>query len=208
MSASKFEALRHQVNAFRNDATPSRWPSAGDGTGAFALILLAFAQIEALAGVAAGKIKAGASGCVHFIRQYFPSEYHSPADLLYWMYRHGSVHQFAPKLANVGGHSIVWMVTRGTDRRRHVRLIPGDLGFDERVTYLNVECDLLIEDTYRAGMELLERCESAPESSIATLAFKGLVLRSESARYSRENLSSWMSTESNWLGGQRRMPRP
>lgn len=162
--------LAEQVQSFETEAKPDHWRLDYTGSGLFVIPMLCFAQVEALAGAALAKVQPSTNEIVEFMRDFFRAEYRRPAALLYFLYRHGLVHQFVPKTACVEDTVVSWFGGRGQDRSVHLRAFSAK-EVERRWqlndatpgwTYLRIEVDLLYEDTVDAGRALLLKRRSDP----------------------------------------------
>ncbi len=64
--------------------------------GFFSIPLLVFCYVDFLGSLRFG-LPAGSVKAIKFIKQYFPDRYRAYAELLYTMWRHGTVHEHSPK---------------------------------------------------------------------------------------------------------------
>lgn len=91
---------------------------------------------------------------VKFMKDYFPSKYKNVADTVYAMWRHGTVHQYEPKLFMVSNSPdivIKWVSTnhnRTKERQQH--LLPFRMNGKDDTVYLVVNICQLADDLLQA----------------------------------------------------------
>lgn len=61
-----------------------------------------------------------------FFRSYYPPKYYIPSAWLIYQYRHGLVHQYAPKVIRLNDNETVgWSISLEPNREEHLTLVPG-----------------------------------------------------------------------------------
>lgn len=157
MNASAIETyLRDDIKrSIRNDILPlvssSKVPEDG---GFFAAIREIFAYIDYLGLLFKGK--SSSSNAVEFVREYLGqvnSRYRDIGGLLYYAYRHGTIHEYEPKLIELNdGTKLAWCLIKGDAKQIHLtpRRDQGILTIRVHLTALyddlNDAIDLFIQD--------------------------------------------------------------
>jgi len=117
---------------------------------------------------------------IKFIKGYFPKQYKKYADLLYVMWRHGTVHEYAPKTfyCNNSRLSLIGMSWRVENsyhaaRRKEHLLIASRLE-NKRDLYITINNCQLVDDLLIAVKKLAQKLKL--DNSLANKADKALYL--------------------------------
>lgn len=96
--------------------------------GYFEIPHLIMTYTDFLSGLYSGKGPQSKNSDVRcFFRSYYPSKYHIPSAWLIYQYRHGLVHQYAPKKIRINDNETVgWSISlKPEGREEHLTLVPG-----------------------------------------------------------------------------------
>ena len=110
------------------------------GIGFFAIPRLIFPEIDNLGCYLVGDIKHTASNAISFMKMYFSKvdpEYRSKSAFIYFVYRHGLMHQHMPKSVSCNKKNIGWSVGISTPNTKtsHLNFIANSLNIDGQQFY-------------------------------------------------------------------------
>jgi len=115
-----FEYFRGVKSAVENDiGIYFRGEAEFKGWGSFAVPELVFSYCDFLGALYTGYLEQGnlTRRALEFIKKFFTKvnqKYDEYAEIMYDMYRHGTVHAFEPKTYKIGGKKVSWLVGKGT----------------------------------------------------------------------------------------------
>lgn len=132
------------------------------GIGFFAIPRMIFPEIDNLGSYYAGEIKNTPQNSIHFMKDYFTRsnpEYLRKGAFIYYVYRHGLMHQHSPKFISYEGENIGWAIhlsNKGV-ASNNLKLFGRTVQIDGRMLYedLLVAIDFYIKDIENDDSKLI-----------------------------------------------------
>lgn len=171
---TKENIIRHLVNikkSLQNDIGPvidlymNHFFQTNEGIGLFAIPRMLFPEIDNLGSYYTGEINNTAKNAISFIKTYFSKvnpEYLSKGAFIYLVYRHGLMHQHAPKFVSYRKKNIGWAIHLSSNgvvtTRTHLRLLGKTVQIDGRQLYEDLlsALDFYISDIKSERISLIE----------------------------------------------------
>lgn len=99
-----------------------------------------------------GKIvygKGGTEEAIHFINDYFPEKYKDKSELIYEMWRHGTVHSYEPKTIEKDDKVLTWLSNISSnkiERNSHLWVLKRPEQKGHNIFYLKINVNQLVDD--------------------------------------------------------------